>query len=137
MSLDLGESGLNLCAGFNETIGLSFDVVGPDLVVLSVDISERHLQPFGIVHGGVWCALVETAGSIGGRIWYGERGRVVGVANQTDFLHSSSGGIAVATAEPIHRGRMQQIWSVEVTDQRSVLLARGQVRLQNLPHGVW
>jgi acyl-coenzyme A thioesterase PaaI-like protein len=32
----------------------------------------------------------------------------------------------------VHRGRSQQLWQVEVTDASTRLVARGQVRLQNL-----
>jgi 1,4-dihydroxy-2-naphthoyl-CoA hydrolase len=37
-----------------------------------------------------------------------------------------------ATATPIHRGRSQQLWLVDVCDEQNRLVARGQVRLQNL-----
>jgi uncharacterized protein (TIGR00369 family) len=57
---------------------------------------------------------------------------VVGVSNQTDFLRSVRDGRLTATGTPIHRGRSQQLWLVEVTDEQDRLVARGQVRLQNL-----
>ena len=118
--------------GFNQTLGVSFDEVGPDRVVISLPIGPHLHQPYGIVHGGVWCSLVETAASIGAGAWLGDRGSVVGVANQTDFLRAGREGVVVATATPIHRGRLQQLWLVEVRDETDRLLARGQVRLQNL-----
>lgn len=34
--------------------------------------------------------------------------------------------------EPIHRGRSQQLWLVTITDDDDRVVARGQVRLQNL-----
>lgn len=122
-----------LQSGFNAVLGARFDEIGPDLVTMSVEIGSHLLQPYGIVHGGVWCAIVETAASIGAARWYGERGKVVGTANHTDFLHSVRGGVVTATATPIHRGRMQQLWLVEVRDERERVVARGQLRLQNLP----
>jgi len=36
------------------------------------------------------------------------------------------------SAEPIHRGRRQQLWLVMITDGDDRVIARGQVRLQNL-----
>jgi uncharacterized protein (TIGR00369 family) len=84
------------------------------------------------VHGGVYCAVVESAASIGAAMWLGDRGKVVGVSNHTDFLRSVSTGRMTATATPIHRGRSQQLWQVEITDEQQRLVARGQVRLQNL-----
>jgi 1,4-dihydroxy-2-naphthoyl-CoA hydrolase len=89
-------------------------------------------QPYGIVHGGVHCAAVETAASVGAALWFGDRGTVVGVSNHTDFLRGVRDGELTATATPIHRGGMQQLWLVEVTDEQGRAVARGQVRLQNL-----
>lgn len=119
--------------GFNETLGLRFDEVGPDRVSVVLDIGPGLLQPYGIVHGGVWCSIVETAASMGAAQWYGERGRVVGVANHTNFLRAIGDGSVTAVATPIHRGRTQQLWLVEVCDQAARLVARGEVRIQNLP----
>jgi acyl-coenzyme A thioesterase PaaI-like protein len=38
-----------------------------------------------------------------------------------------------AIATPLHRGRLQQLWLVEIDDQSGRTVARGEVRLQNLP----
>ena len=128
--------GLNDSAGgFLELLGISIDEAGPDRVVLSMDVGPEHLQPQGITHGGVHATLVESAASIGGHLWIGATARgssVVGVANNTDFLRASTGGRLVATANPIHRGRSQQLWLVEITDVAGKLIARGQVRLHNM-----
>ena len=118
--------------GFNDTLGLRLDEVTGDRVVLSLDVGPQHHQPYGIVHGGVWCSVVETAASVAAAVWYGDRGRVVGVSNQTDFLRAAERGTATAVATPVHRGRLQQLWLVEITDEDDRLIARGQVRLQNL-----
>ena len=57
----------------------------------------------------------------------------VGLSNSTDFLRSHREGRLDATATPIHRGRSQQLWLVEITrasDGKTV--ARGQLRTYNL-----
>ncbi|MGH3958151.1 PaaI family thioesterase, partial [Mycobacterium sp.] len=59
-------------------------------------------------------------------------GNVVGVNNNTDFLRAISTGMVYGIAEPVHRGRLQQLWQVVVIDDRDRVVARGQVRLQNL-----
>ena len=123
----------DLTSGLLGVLGLRLDEVGPDRVVISWTVGPEHLQPFGLVHGGVHCAVVETAASVGGAAWYGERGNVVGVSNQTDFLRAVREGTLRAVAEPVHRGRLQQLWLVEIRDEAERLVARGQVRLQNIP----
>ncbi|SDU22904.1 uncharacterized domain 1-containing protein [Gordonia westfalica] len=62
----------------------------------------------------------------------GYRGTAVGVNNNTDFLKSVSTGTVTATSTPIHRGRRQQLWAVDMVDQDGTLLAKTQVRLQNI-----
>lgn len=118
--------------GLDSLLGFRYVETSGDRVVITWRITPELHQPFGIVHGGVYCAAVESAASIGAALWFGERGSVVGVANQTDFLRAVSEGEVTATATPVHRGRSQQLWSVEIADEQQRLLARGQVRLQNL-----
>jgi 1,4-dihydroxy-2-naphthoyl-CoA hydrolase len=57
---------------------------------------------------------------------------VVGVNNNTDFFRAVAEGDLTSTATPLHRGRSQQLWVVETRDTQDRLVARGQVRLQNL-----
>jgi 1,4-dihydroxy-2-naphthoyl-CoA hydrolase len=118
--------------GFVELLGLRFDEVTPDRVVISWDVTPALHQPYGIVHGGVYSSVVETAASIAAAAWFGDRGQVVGVSNSTDFLRAVRDGSLRAVAEPVHRGRLQQLWLVEVRDESERLVARGQVRLQNI-----
>jgi 1,4-dihydroxy-2-naphthoyl-CoA hydrolase len=119
--------------GFVELLGLRLDEVTPDRVAISWDVTPALHQPYGIVHGGVFASVVETAASIAAAAWLGERGQVVGVNNSTDFLRAVREGTLHAVAEPVHRGRLQQLWLVEIRDESERLVARGQVRLQNIP----
>ena len=118
--------------GVVKLLGIRVVETSADLVRLEWDVTPDHHQPYGIVHGGVHCTAIETAASVGAALWFGDRGRVVGVSNQTDFLRAVSEGTLAAVATPIHRGRSQQLWLVEITDEQYRLIARGQVRLQNL-----
>lgn len=120
--------------GFNLLVGMEFVQLSADEVIVRLPIVPALLQVHGIVHGGVWCSLVETAASVGAGIWHDEHdgGDTVGVANSTDFLRAVREGVVTATATPLHRGRLQQLWQVEVRDESERLVARGQVRLQNL-----
>ncbi|UPK74920.1 PaaI family thioesterase [Nocardioidaceae bacterium SCSIO 66511] len=119
--------------GLSKVLGLEYERVDADGVVISWTASKDHLQPWGIVHGGVYCAVNETAASIAAQAWFGDRGIVVGVNNNTDFLRQAKEGTRLtATATPVHRGRSQQLWLIETNDDEGRLVARGQVRLANL-----
>ena len=126
--------GQDLLGGYMGWLGLQVLEAGGERVVAAFDVRPDHLQPYGIVHGGVHCSVIESVASTGAAVWLGERGQVVGVSNQTDFLRAVRGGRLTGTALPIHRGRLQQLWAVEIRDARDRLVARGQVRLQNIPN---
>lgn len=125
-----------LGAGFDEVLGLTFLEVTPDGGRAQLAITEALLQPWGIVHGGVYCAIIESLASVSAHVWLtadGGGGTVVGVNNNTDFLRAISSGTVTAVSTPIHRGRRQQLWLITITDEDGRMVARGQVRLQNMP----
>ena len=128
-------SDVQSAVAWDRVIGVEWVEASADRVVARWTIRPDHHQPFGIVHGGVYCAVVESAASYGGQKWLeadGRQGRVVGMSNSTDFLRSISEGELTAVALPVHRGRSTQLWGVEIRDGADRLIARGQVRLQNL-----
>jgi uncharacterized protein (TIGR00369 family) len=115
--------------------GIELTEASTDSCQGKVEINENHHQPYGVVHGGVYCTLIETLASTGAALWAMENGMAgcVGVSNQTDFIRATTEGVLIGSATPIHRGRTQQLWQVTVTrESDSKLVARGQVRLQNV-----
>ncbi|TCJ00614.1 PaaI family thioesterase [Aeromicrobium sp. IC_218] len=123
--------------GLDGILGVEHVEVGPDKVVVRVTLGEQHLQPFGIPHGGVYCAVHESTASIAGQMWLGTKGVVVGTNNSTDFIRQAKVGDTVTTtATPIHRGRTQQLWHLDTVGPDGRLVAQGQVRLANLEQEV-
>jgi 1,4-dihydroxy-2-naphthoyl-CoA hydrolase len=121
-----------LSGEFVRYLGVEFVETGADKVVATWVAGPHLHQPFGIVHGGAHCSVVETLASIGAAVWWGDRGHVVGVNNNTDFYRAVREGAMTSTATPLHQGRSQQVWIVETVGEDGRLVARGQVRLQNL-----
>jgi len=125
----------NFTAAFDSELGLQFTELSPHGARAHLEVTPKLLQPMGLVHGGVYCSMIESLASVAAYTWLnagGLGGNVVGVNNNTDFLRSISSGTVYGTAEPIHRGRRQQLWLVTITDANDRVVARGQVRLQNL-----
>lgn len=119
---------------FSTALGLHITEFEPTHVAAWVDIGPDHHTPWGIVHGGVYTTAFETLASMGACLAVADRGQLsVGVNNSTDFIRSHVGGRVTMVAEPLHQGRVQQLWEVRATrDGDGRLLARGQVRLQNI-----
>jgi uncharacterized protein (TIGR00369 family) len=120
---------------FSEAIGLRFVSVTPERVLATLEAGPQHHQPYGVLHGGVYCAIVEAVASYGAgtaALAAGQRG-VLGVSNTTDFYRSHSEGELTCVGTPVHQGRSAHVWQVEVrrsTDRK--LVARGQVRFHVL-----
>lgn len=118
-----------------EHLGLEWDEQTATHMRAHVEMGPQHHQPYGIVHGGAWASIVETVASYGGALAAIEMGiaGVVGVSNTTDFLRSHKEGRVDAIGTPVFVGRTQQLWTVEISrPSDGKLVARGQVRLQNL-----
>lgn len=79
-----------------------------------------------------FAAAIEGAASVGASLWWGERGRCVGITNQTTVLAEATDGPFTAVATPAGRGQRHQLWRVEVTDGHASQCATGDVLLANL-----
>jgi uncharacterized protein (TIGR00369 family) len=115
-------------------LDIQFDEVEPTRVSGSVAADERHHQPWGLVHGGLYTTVIETFATTGAYEAVKDQGRqAVGVSNLTDFVRPHQTGRLQVLANAIHQGRSQQLWQVEIRrPQDDKLIARGQVRLQNI-----
>ena len=113
---------------------IEFDELGPKRVSGSFAADERHHQPWGLVHGGLYTTVIETFATTGAFEAAKDRGQqAVGVTNITDFLRPHRCGRLDVLAIPIQQGRTQQLWQVEIRRPHDhKLIARGQVRLQNI-----
>jgi uncharacterized protein (TIGR00369 family) len=81
----------------------------------------------------VYTTAIETFATVGAFEAIKESGQVaVGVNNITDFLRPHRSGRLGVTATAIQQGRSQQLWQVEMQREDGKLVARGQVRLQNV-----
>jgi uncharacterized protein (TIGR00369 family) len=116
--------------------GLVVDEAGPAKVLGHIDLGPQHHTPWGIVHGGVYATAVESAASIGATAAVRELGQVaVGLTNTTHFVRSLKSGRVTVEAVPLHQGRSQQLWKVDISDEQGRLVAHGELRLQNLDAG--
>lgn len=125
-----------LKGGFNTTIGLNFVRATSEEVIAEVMIGPHHLQPYGLVHGGLYSAMIETLASTGAAINAIALGQTaVGQENSTSFLRAVRQGTLRGRAVPLVRGRRSHVWEVSITDDQDRLVAKGRVRLLCLEAG--
>jgi len=118
--------------GLGELLGIWVEEASGDRAVVVCAVTPDLHQPYGLVHGGVYAVLAETAASHGAAAWLDGRGRTFGISNHTDFLRPVREGTLRAEATPLARGRTTQLWQVAISDDHDRLVAHGRVRLINL-----
>ena len=119
---------------FMKAMGLTLVDIAGDRVSGFLDLGPDHHTPWGVVHGGVYTAVAESVASVGASVAVADKGMfAVGLHNGTDFLRSMSAGRLDVLGVPVQQGRTQQLWLVTMTRGDGKEVARGQVRLQNVP----
>jgi uncharacterized protein (TIGR00369 family) len=110
--------------GLPALLGIEFLETGPEAARGRIEVSERILQPYGVVHGGVYAAIAESICSWAtDRAVAGDGMAAIGQANQASFLRPISSGHVNAHATVRHRGRTIWIWDCEVRDDDERLCA--------------
>jgi uncharacterized protein (TIGR00369 family) len=121
---------VNAMPGWVKEMGIRILTASPDEVTCEWEVSDRHHQAYGIVHGGVHCGVIETLASVGAAIVaHPRRQRVVGLENSTSFIRAVRAGTLHGVARPVTRGRSSQLWEAWIRDDKGQLVAQGRVRL--------
>ncbi len=121
---------INALPGWVKDMGIVILSATPEEVSCEWEVSEKHHQGYGIVHGGVHCGVIETLASVGAALVALPRGqRVVGLENNTSFIRAVRSGKLHALARPVTRGRSTQVWEAWIRDDKEQLVAQGRVRL--------
>lgn len=123
-------------SAFDRYYGLRIVACSGDEVRAELDVQPHHLQPTGIVHGGVHCSIAEALASFGTNQAVGPRGKVgLGLSNATSFLRPAASGRLSASAVPCHRGRTTWVWDVTIRDEagRTCAISRVTIAVRDLP----
>jgi uncharacterized protein (TIGR00369 family) len=120
----------NSMPGWVKDMGIVITTASVDEVTCEWEVGAKHHQPYGIVHGGVHCGVIETLASIGAAMVALPRGQhVVGLENTTSFVRAVRSGKLHAQARPVTRGRTTQIWEGWIRNEAGEIVAQGHVRL--------
>ena len=126
-----------MLGGWNAAMGIHHVRATRDEVVLEMTVGDVHRQPYGVVHGGVYAGLVETACSVGAALDARAHRMVAGgLENSTAFLAAVREGRLRVEAKPLSRGRRTQVWQATIHDERGRAVASGRVRLLVIDPGI-
>ncbi len=114
----------SLPSGFAEYIGTEWVDLDPDEARARIAVEDRHKQPYGIVHGGVYATLAESVTSAATYEAIKDDGMVaMGQSNHATFLRPITQGTITAVARARQRGRTTWVWDVEILDSDERLCA--------------
>ncbi|HEY1237171.1 MAG TPA: PaaI family thioesterase [Solirubrobacterales bacterium] len=120
--------------GFAEEIGVEWIDFDPEGAHARLEVEPRHLQPHGVVHGGVYTSLAESLASAATYWAVREGGEIAfGMANSASFLRTISEGHVNATAKARQQGRTTWVWDVEMTDDEGRLCALSRMTIAVRP----
>lgn len=116
------------------TLGHEIIEATPDHVRGRCPVTDRVLQPFGTVHGGLYSVIAESLASLGTHLGVADEGGIaLGQSNHTQLLRPVREGTVHAHARPRHRGRTSWIWDVDITDDDGALCALSRVTVAVRP----
>ncbi len=100
----------------------------------SLAVRRELLQPWGVLHGGVFATIAESLASWAtAQVVAAEGSVALGLANNTSFLRPVAEGTVHALATRRHRGRTTWVWDVDMTDDAGRLCASSRVTVAVRP----
>jgi uncharacterized protein (TIGR00369 family) len=119
---------------FDALLGLRHFDIGEDSARGELAVRRELLQPWGLVHGGVYASIAESLASWATALAVLPGGHVaLGQSNSTHFLRPIRAGTIHALARRRHRGRTTWVWDVDITDDAGRLCASSRVTIAVRP----
>jgi uncharacterized protein (TIGR00369 family) len=101
--------------------------------LIEIPLHEKHLQPFGVVHGGVFSTIIDAAA-----FWavYPEVDEDMGMTSvdlKINYLAPAVTGTLIAKGRRIKLGKTIGLGEAQVEDESGKILAHGTSTLMVLP----
>jgi uncharacterized protein (TIGR00369 family) len=125
-------------SNFDVHVGTEWIRLDPEDARARIELRDELLQPYGILHGGVYSTLVESLCSYATASAVAGDGMIaMGQSIEVSFLRPVTSGHAEARAVARHRGRSTWVWQVEILDDegRVCALAKMTMAVRPAPAG--
>jgi len=116
----------------DDKLGIRITDFDPDRLVATMPV-EGNQQPFGLLHGGATCTLVETIGSWAAMLGAGPGRKAVGIELNASYVKAATSGVVTAVCTPVRRGRSLATFLIQVTDEQGQLTASARLTCMILP----
>lgn len=120
-------------AAFPRHIAFRLASIDFDRCRIELDILPQHFQPFGIVHGGVFATLIDTATFWAGFMRLPQETGLVNIDLKLNYLKPGLSGKLIAEGRCLRAGKQVSYTEAYVRDESGELLAHGTSTLMALP----
>jgi uncharacterized protein (TIGR00369 family) len=114
-------------------VGMTIAELELDRCRIELTLRNDHLQPFGIVHGGVLATLIDTATFWAAFLRLPEDAGLVNVDLKLNYLKAVARGRLHADGECLRAGRQISYTVASVYDENGELVAHGTSTMMALP----
>jgi len=101
--------------------------------LLEVELGEKHLQPFGMVHGGVIASVVDAAAFWAVFPQLEKEKGLTTVEMKLNYLAPAQKGRLMAQGRCIRLGRTLALGEAQVRDGQGILVAHGTATMMVVP----
>lgn len=115
----------NLTNPFRQFLGVEIEWVDGSRAEVSLSTTENLLQAYGMVHGGIYCVLIDTVLGTAVRGAYQGDAKPLTTDLNVSFLRPARLGTLYASAEIIKAGGKIAVGTGEVRDEEGRQLALG------------
>jgi uncharacterized protein (TIGR00369 family) len=116
-------------------LGLVLKEVEPGRTVFEMEAAERHHNPMGTLHGGVYCDLADAAMGFAYAATLGEGETFTTIELKINFLRPVRKATLTAEARVVKAGSAVGYVECDVTDQAGKLVARASSTCMKLRQG--
>lgn len=118
---------------FPKHMSMRLTAISLDRAVLELVTGQCHLQPYGIVHGGVISTLIDTATFWAVYMRIPEGSGLVNIDLKLNYLRPVENGILTAEGHAIRSGNSISYAETNVLNEKRELIAHGTSTLMTLP----
>jgi uncharacterized protein (TIGR00369 family) len=118
---------------FPDHMSMRLSSIALDRAVIKLQVGRCHLQPYGIVHGGVLATLIDTATFWSVFMRLPEDAGLVNIDLKLNYLRPVESGFLTAEGRAIRSGNSISYAESSVSDEKGDLIAHGTSTLMTLP----
>lgn len=107
-----------------EFLGMEYLEINDGEVYARMPVTERNMQPRGLLHGGSSVAFAETVGGVGSLYLIDtEKFDVRGSQINANHVRATKGKWVFAKANIIHRGKFTHVWNIDILNEENEIVS--------------